>query len=1046
MTVSVVGDHTVDRLPAEASAALHAVWRDDSLFVWGEQPGKLKTRTSKSDRLKRHPFAMTAEKLNEITGINAGSTTTVLNLPSTAYGPQASPSPWAGSDSDDDNYEMRRWKAAAVELTGDDIVPWLNRLNAIESAQLELVIGDSIRYIAVVFDFARELVGRGRMLPGVVNAGRGRFEARWRPVVFGADVPRLRALVTSMPLSLAPTISDIDTQGLVRDMLEVATDTYVRSVVKMPKGARRSTQSGNALIFGLCRTGVEIDASSGEVEKMSQALDEWRASTNDVSAAVRTCFRLVPPLDDNDDQSEDPTEGAEPQQSDSWRLEFHLQSLDDPSLIVGAPAVWNAGKTLEALGPDISFPQEQLLSDLGRSARLYPSLIPCLDQPCPTHLDLDAHGAAEFLQNGARILEESGYGVLLPSWWGTRKAKLGVKLHAISDDDFEASPAAIGEQGICDYRLDVALGDETLTKAELDEIARLKMPLVRVRGQWVHLNDRDLDAALKIAKKRGKKHGSMSPAQVLRVGLGLESLDVDLPVTSLSAQGWLGELLGGDQKSLGDAPPIDGFTGQLRPYQEKGLAWLWFFHRLGMGACLADDMGLGKTAQLLSLLVAERQTSSKRSRKKRSAPTLVVCPMSLVGNWQREAQRFAPDLRVYVHHGSDRAKSDLFKSKIVDADLVLTTYALATRDRALLTAQQWGRVVLDEAQNIKNSTTRQSKAVRALPAHRRLALTGTPVENRLGDLWSIFDFLNPGLLGSEDAFKERFTVPIEQNGNTEVTDTLRRITSPFVLRRLKTDRSIITDLPDKLEMKTYCNLTREQASLYKAIVDEMMERLKVATGIERRGIILSTMTKLKQVCNHPAHFLGDGSDLGRRSGKLAVLEETLGEVLAEGERALVFTQFTEMGTLLQRYLQQNLRTEVLWLHGGTSKRARDRMVERFQSADNDAPRIFLISLKAGGTGLNLTAANHVVHFDRWWNPAVEDQATDRAFRIGQTRSVQVRKLICVGTLEERVDEMMESKRSLADKVVGSGEGWVTELSTAAIRELVALSADAVGAS
>ncbi len=373
---------------------------------------------------------------------------------------------------------------------------------------------------------------------------------------------------------------------------------------------------------------------------------------------------------------------------------------------------------------------------------------------------------------------------------------------------------------------------------------------------------------------------------------------------------------------------------------------------------------------------------------------------------------------------------------------MLSTYGLAARDRELLATINWNRLVLDEAQQIKNSAARTTQSVRAIPAERRIAMTGTPVENRLSELWSIMQFLNPGLLGSEKGFRERFAIPIERDGDDEVAEKLRRITGPFVLRRLKTDHSIIVDLPDKLEMKEFCTLTREQASLYQAVVDDMLARIDEAEGIERRGLVLATMMKLKQVCNHPAHFLADGSALPGRSGKLTRLTDLLEEAVSEGDRALVFTQFTEMGNLLERHLRRHLGCDVMWLHGGVTKKKRDDMVERFQTTDG--PGVFLLSLKAGGTGLNLTAATHVVHFDRWWNPAVEDQATDRAFRIGQKHNVQVRKFVCGGTLEERIDAMIETKRALAERIVGKGEGWITEMSTDQIREVVALSADALG--
>jgi SNF2 family DNA or RNA helicase len=415
----------------------------------------------------------------------------------------------------------------------------------------------------------------------------------------------------------------------------------------------------------------------------------------------------------------------------------------------------------------------------------------------------------------------------------------------------------------------------------------------------------------------------------------------------------------------------------------------------------------------------------------------LICPTSVVGNWQKEVQRFAPSLSVMIHHGTERLASEAFSKEAQEHDLVISTYALAHRDEETLSTIRWDTLVLDEAQNIKNTATKQTQALRRLKADHRVALTGTPVENRLSELWSIMDFLNPGYLNSASDFRSRFAVPIERYRNQERAVALRSLIQPFVLRRLKTDASIIKDLPEKNEMKVFCNLTAEQASLYEAVVKEMLEKIELSEGIERKGLVLATLTKLKQVCNHPAHFLRDGSVMEDRSGKLTRLDEMLEEALAENDRALLFTQFTEMGAMLRLHLQERLGVEVLFLHGGVPKKQRDGMVQRFQE-QAAGPPLFILSLKAGGVGLNLTAANQVFHFDRWWNPAVENQATDRAFRIGQKKNVQVYKFVCLGTLEERIDRMIENKKELAENVVGTGEGWLTELSTEELREMLVL--------
>jgi SNF2 family DNA or RNA helicase len=418
---------------------------------------------------------------------------------------------------------------------------------------------------------------------------------------------------------------------------------------------------------------------------------------------------------------------------------------------------------------------------------------------------------------------------------------------------------------------------------------------------------------------------------------------------------------------------------------------------------------------------------------------LLVCPTTVVNNWVREAANFAPQLKCYAHHGPERLKGEAFASGIAGYHLVITSYALLPRDREFIEPFAWGGVVLDEAHNIKNPVTKQAQIVRKLNARYRVALTGTPLENRLQDLWSIMHFLNPGYLGSAEAFQRNFAGVIERTGDEHASARLRTLTGPFILRRLKTDKTIIQDLPEKNEMKEFCGLTKEQAALYRSVTQEALRQIAAADGIQRRGIILATLTKLKQVCNHPRHLLGDKSALKHRSGKLNRLTEMLEQALAEDDRVLIFTQYAEMGELLHEFLTGTFG-EALYLYGGTPAHKRAQMIEQFQ---NGGPRLFVLSLKAGGAGINLTRANRVFHYDRWWNPAVENQATDRAFRIGQTRTVQVHKLICRGTLEERIDELITRKLALADQIVGSGESWLTELSTDELRDLLLLRKEAV---
>jgi hypothetical protein len=905
----------------------------------------------------------------------------------------------------------------------------------------EETVGDaSLDYLTATVLFALELATRGRFLPGLLPTRDGRgFETRWLPVPGATDAERLRALARAMPPACRAEATDpFDRRGrgaadVLGQMLTDIVDSVARAGVgpqPFPGVAARTKGTAPlvAVLDALAAASPTILPDSHGARALAGTITAWHSLAATGDPGFRTCFRVVPPND-----------GAGGQ---AWALEVLLQATDDPSLIVPAAEVWKAGRGLAVFGRRLHDPQELLLADLGRATRLHPPLDPMLRQAHPAGLDLDVAGAYAFLREGAPVLAEAGFGIQLPSWWQAGRPRISTHLRATTRSPAGASAAGarLGLDAIVDFTWELAIGDTAVTADEIRELARLKVPLVRVRGQWVELRPEEVAAAVRLVERApGHSGGTMTAGDVVRVGLGLEMAEIGLPVIGVTADGWLGTLLaagGPDGRSTSRGTPA-GFVGVLRPYQERGLAWLEFLGDFGLGACLADDMGLGKTAQVLALLVAERSSPTADA----SRPTLVVCPMSVVENWRREAERFAPDLAVHVHHGGDRLGGDDLAAATAGVDVVITTYGLVARDIEALSAIDWGRLVLDEAQNIKNSASRQAQAVRRIRAPRRIALTGTPVENRLADLWSIMEILNPGLLGSANSFRQRFAVPIERYADEDAGARLRRATAPFILRRLKSDRAIIADLPDKLEMTVYCSLTREQATLYQAVVDEMLERIASSQGIERRGLVLATMLRLKQVCNHPAQMLADGSALAGRSGKLQRVEEILEEVLAEGDRALLFTQFAEFGALLRTHLRDRFGREVLYLHGGTRKADRDAMVARFQG--DGGPSLLILSLKAGGTGLNLTAANHVIHVDRWWNPAVEDQATDRAYRIGQRRNVQVRKLVCAGTLEERIAALLESKRDLAERVVGTGETWLTELSNAELRDLVALSADAV---
>jgi hypothetical protein len=1048
---------------------VHALWSaDERLQLWAERPlagGRLprpRGRAPRDGRPRRHPYAAGADELREalttLTGLEVSRTVRAaeasLLLPSTESSPCPSPDLPGAASIEATPVGLRPWRADAIELSAHHALDLLLALPAEQAAPTRP--GASLQSAGTLAGLALELAARGRVVPGLV-ARDGRFEARWLPVLDPGEQRRLAGLTAALPpVLLAAAGEERRAPGTVlRELVEQLVDAGCRRALgrrRLVDGRGRRTVE-RAWLRAL--TGDEaavVHPDGGGLQLLAKQLEEWHQS-GERPSPLRVAFRLVAPAATADvDTDADAGDGHDPgddrassddEEQDGWRLEFVLQATDDPSLLVPAAEVWGSPETARFLGRTLEAPEERLLADLGRAMRLCPQLSPALEAACPDALHLDVEEVTAFLREGAPLLEQAGFALLLPDEL-RRPARLGARMRATTRHDGQTAEDSglLGYGGIVDYRWEVAVGDQTLTAEELYELARLKAPLVRLRGRWVEVSGEELAAALRLLEDAPA--GQMSLAEAARIGLGVDEPDlgVDLEVAGVDADGPLAALLDGDaDRRLEALTTPEGLVGTLRPYQERGLSWLAFLDAVGLGGCLADDMGLGKSIQLLALLVQERTGLSSRRSKRWPGPTLLICPMSVVGNWEHEAARFSPQLEVLVHHGRERHTGKELARAAKRADLVLTTYQTAARDHEALAEIGWQRVVLDEAQHIKNPAAKQSRAIRSIPAPCRLALTGTPVENRLSELWSIMDFCNPGLLGSQAGFRASFTVPIERLQDDEAAAQLRRITRPFVLRRKKSDPTIAPELPDKIEVDEHCRLTREQGSLYGAVVGDMLQRIEETEGIERRGLVLQTMNKLKQVCNHPAHLLGDGSALPGRSGKLARLDELVDEVLAAGEQALVFTQFAQWGRRLQAHLRDRLGREVLFLHGGVPKAERDRMVATFQGAGG--PGVFVLSLKAGGTGLNLTAANHVVHYDRWWNPAVEAQATDRAFRIGQRRDVVVRKLTCAGTLEERIAALIERKKDLAERVVGTGESWLTELSTDELREVVTLGAGAI---
>ncbi|HEU5354384.1 MAG TPA: DEAD/DEAH box helicase, partial [Actinocrinis sp.] len=710
-----------------------------------------------------------------------------------------------------------------------------------DGAETDIPLADTVRYATAVAQFADALVRRGEILPDLqVDEGNGDHHAVWRPTYALDSAAHRKALLDAMPPVFRAQLLDAELTGRpATDVLDGAVnalvDAYVIAALTGPHGLHGESlapaRPPNSLSVKTPIEELWLDALTSAAsnlldperldlaaaEELMAALDEWRTTHGTSAGPVRTCFRLIAP---GEGAAADHTDTN---RSEAWTVELLLQSIEDPSLLATAYEVWHrsgAARLLRAAGAD---PRRDLLAGLSRAARVFPALAYALREASPTQVRLDADGAHGFLTRIAPALAGNGFGVLLPAWWSsTGRAELGFTLAAAPKDEPKAGRAGQAEKpeqpgriarrsgfglgDLVDYEWRASLGGQTLSEEEFQALADAKSSLVQFRGRWVEVDRDKLAAGLKaLGTRRG---GAMRVQDFLRTAVfGLD--DDGLPLEAVEARGWLGDLLSGaaEQRCApAVAPP--GLHGTLRPYQERGVGWLSFMDRFGLGAVLADSMGLGKTVQVLTLLELEREQDAAQGR-----PTLLVCPMSLVANWQRESERFTPGLEVHVHHGAERLSGEEFRAAVADAHLVITTYGLALRDRAELAEVDWHRVVIDEAQAIKNAGTKQARAVRAIAAPHRIALTGTPVENRLADLWSILEFANPGLLGSAESFKQRFARPIERDGDERAAERLRRATGAFVLRREKTDPAIISDLPEKVEMKVVCNLTKEQASL-----------------------------------------------------------------------------------------------------------------------------------------------------------------------------------------------------------------------------------------
>jgi superfamily II DNA or RNA helicase len=824
------------------------------------------------------------------------------------------------------------------------------------------------------------LVARGRLLPAASCDGYG----AWRVgPLDAADLDWLRRIAAAMPPEAHALPVDgrrplrlRSPEGLVRELWDAIADTLVRTPAAVHATGARAFAAAEP---------VEVGELAGWLSETDRGLD--------AGAQVQLRIEL-------------PAKEQEP-----FAAVVQVRSVADPSLVVDAGELWSApAAVLARLGERA---ETDLLLALRRGARAWPPLAPLLRSAAPTEVSLDEEQVAELLETGAEALGGAGIEVLWPA--ELLGEGLDVRATVATPTPAGAAQPVFRLEALLSFDWQVTVGGEALTAEEVAALAEAKRPLVRLRGRWVRVNRELLE---RLRRRRGPR---ITAAEALTAAL-TGSLVVDGDRVEFHATGALADLvdrLAGAGRAAVEPPR--SLRGTLRPYQRRGVSWLARMCELGLGGCLADDMGLGKTVQVIALHLHRRPLGA--------GPTLVACPTSLLGNWERELARFAPDVPVRRYHGGGRHLEELAADEVV-----LVTYGVVRRDRAVLAEVGWGLVVADEVQHAKNPLSRTARELRAIPAPARVALTGTPVENRLTELWSILDWTTPGLLGPLERFRRSVAVPVERYRDADATERLARVVRPFLLRRRKSDPRIAPELPAKTETDRVVPLTAEQATLYEAVVRETLATIASSEGIERRGLVLGLLTALKQICNHPAQYLHETGPLPGRSGKLAALDELLEVILDEGEAALVFSQYVEMCGLIRAHLAGR-GVPTLFLHGRVPARRREELVARFQ--DGGAP-VFLLSLKAGGVGLNLTRATHVVHYDRWWNPAVEDQATDRAYRIGQDRPVQVHRLVTEGTLEDRIAALLVSKRGLAEAVVGAGEAWITELSDKELADLVSL--------
>ena len=1068
MTIASFGTIQNSQTEDVPHLVLHLHWgalenADDAprFLVWAENAEgapllKRRGRRAAKPKPRPHPFALEDQTLIrhqlqrfDSNLITQGSESFTLLLPSTRSGPLPSPQLPQSWELDLRDVRLEPWIIPGTRAPFASLLDILRHTSSCDCPS-HIILGSEFVYWRKALIMALEILSQQHYVPALTQKN-GLIIARWRPVFESPVIKeKIINLAASMPAICRAelkrdevTPSSID---LLQSFISHVVDYFARTWGAEAPHRIAYLHNGDGVaewLKALVRPSGTIPNPGGRLQLLVSQIEDWQRNLLPAgSTQFAIALRLEPPPPATDKEMWHVPEGG-------WRLSYYLQSRSNPDVLVPASLVWDTQEeTLVTQGLRFDHPQEELLKGLGLAAKIFPPIEKSLRSATPVAVELTTQEVYSFLREAAPLLQQSGFNILFPAWWKQAGARLGLTLNMqpITSEPVDVAFDPNAPEKIIAYQWELVLGDTSLTREAFGNLVALRSPLVQKDGHWLRLDPEQIEAAQRFWERHSFE-GRLSLLHGIRVALSIDEHTIisGLPVHKLLMKGWLPELLRrlsvGDER-LKNAPQPPGLKGELRPYQRYGAAWLREHYHRGLGAILADDMGLGKSVQAIAFLLHEKSAMGTLP-----GPTLLVCPTSLLGNWRREIQRFAPVLNVYTHYGPDRIRDKAFYRAISEHDIILTSYALARRDIDFLKEQGWFGVILDEAQMIKNPEALVTRAVNQLQANYRFALTGTPIENRLSELWSIFNFINHGYLGSRAKFRKEFALPIENYQDRVTVARLQRMVRPFILRRLKTDPTVIQDLPERLEMDVYCTLTDEQAVLYQQVVEDALPRIADASGGARRIHIFNLLTKLKQILNHPVQYLHKigpnaipDEPLAGRSGKLDRLTAMLEEVLEVGDKALIFTQFAEMGYLLREHIRDALETPVLYLHGGVPGSKRQEIVNLFQE-DAHAPPIFILTLKAGGLGLNLTAANHVFHYDRWWNPAVEKQAADRIFRIGQTRNVQIHKFVTAGTLEENIQEMLERKKHLAESIIGSDESWLATLSDDELVDLVSLHED-----